>query len=132
LLVFDIRNGGLQAAILAAVDCRVAVAAPMMGVVNLEWGLRHDTWQDTLTSTRTTAYLDLALPSKHNQNRALENLVQQIQKDRRNQDPAAPEMSADLTRQIWKKLAPGLLEGMDAPFQLAMCAPRPVIIITGV
>ena len=44
--MFDlVRYGALQAAVLTAVDCRVAASAPLMGVVNLEWGLRNNMWQ---------------------------------------------------------------------------------------
>jgi hypothetical protein len=35
------------------------------------------------------------------------------------------------TGQIWRRLAPGMLDLMDAPLVLAMSAPRPVCVVHG-
>mmetsp|Transcript_8686 Transcript_8686/g.16455 ORF Transcript_8686/g.16455 Transcript_8686/m.16455 type:complete len:534 (-) Transcript_8686:154-1755(-) len=124
--VTGVGLGALQATVLAAVDVRVSCAAPMMGLLSVKWGLGHDMWQEYIGSSRSTGYLDLALPTKHNQHRVLKEVAEQAQKDM-----GAREMNADVADQVWRRLAPGMLELLDAPMALAMIAPRPICIVHG-
>lgn len=63
--------------------------------VQVKWGLGHDMWQEYIGSSRSTGYLDLALPTKHNQHRVLKEVAEQAQKDM-----GAREMNADVADQV--------------------------------
>ncbi len=101
-----ISMGGQETWIAAALDPRVKVAVPMIGVNSFAWTLAHDRW-------RARAAL---LPQVYEAARA---------------DLGEPAVDARVYRSVWERLTPGLLDRFDGPRLLPLIAPRPLLVLNG-
>lgn len=103
--VVGFSKGGMEVQILAAVDTRITVAAPIIGVCNFAWAIENDQWQaraDALVGAPINAARDANLPLNDN-----------------------------FMRDFYERVSPGLLTKFDGPNMLPLIAPRPLIILNG-
>jgi dienelactone hydrolase len=104
--MLGISMGGQETWITAALDPRVKVAVPIIGVNSFAWTLSHDLW-------RPRAAL---LPQLYEAARA---------------DLGEPAVNARVYREVWERLTPGLLDRFDGPRLLPLIAPRPLLVLNG-
>jgi fermentation-respiration switch protein FrsA (DUF1100 family) len=103
--LMGISKGGTEAYLAAAVDPRIAVVVPIIGVQGFRWALDNDRWQPRL-STFAPA-VDSAARD--------ENV----------------KVDADFVRRFYDRVAPGVYGDYDAGSMLRLIAPRPVLVING-
>lgn len=98
-------KGGIETYLTAAVDPRIAVAVPCIGVQSFGWAVEHDAWQSRI-GTIQAAF-----------------------------DAAAQETGvrpdADFLRTFYRRIAPGIDGRFDGPAMLPLIAPRPLLSING-
>jgi dienelactone hydrolase len=104
--MLGISMGGQQTWITAALDPRVKVAVPMIGVNSFGWTVEHDRWRPR----------SALLPRVYDAVRA---------------DLGEPEVNARVYRSTWDRLTPGLLDRFDGPHLLPLIAPRPLLVLNG-
>lgn len=99
--------GGIQTWLAAAVDDRVKVAVPAIGVQSFRWSLEHDEWQGrakTIKLAHDTAAADLG----------------------------EKEVNQRVCRELWNKVIPGMLGQFDCPSMLRLfAADRSLLIVNG-
>jgi dienelactone hydrolase len=98
--------GGIETWLSAAVDGRVAVAVPAIGVQSFRWSLEHGNWQGrarTIAAAHQAAAADLG----------------------------EPEVNARVCRALWDKVIPGILGPFDGPSMIRLFAGRPLLILNG-
>jgi dienelactone hydrolase len=98
--------GGIETWLAAAVDARVAVAVPAIGVQSFRWSLEHEKWQGrarTIAATHQAAAADLG----------------------------ESEVNAKVCQALWSKVIPGILGPFDCPSMLRLFAGRPLLILNG-
>jgi dienelactone hydrolase len=98
--------GGIETWLAGAVDDRVAVAVPAIGVQSFRWSLEHDKWQGrarTIAAAHQAAATDLG----------------------------EPEVNAKVCRALWDKVIPGMLGPYDCPSMIRLFAGRPLLILNG-
>jgi dienelactone hydrolase len=98
-------KGGIETYLSAAVDPRIAVAVPCIGVQSFRWAIENDAWQSRI-STIQAAFNAAA-------------------KDRN----AMPD--ATFVRTFYDRVAPGIYGAFDGPAMLPLIAPRPLLAING-
>jgi dienelactone hydrolase len=100
-----ISKGGMETYLTAAVDPRVAVAVPMIGVQSFRWALDHGAWDSRAWTLREAI------------------------------DAAAKEsgmgVGVPFMRRFYDKVAPGVYGDFDGPAMLPLIAPRPLLVING-
>lgn len=104
--LIGISKGGMETYLAAAVDTRIAVAVPVIGVQSFAWALTNDAWQ-----SRVGTFQDAV-------------------------DGAATKegvsgVTADFVRRFYDRVVPGIYSEFDAPQMLPLIAPRPLLIING-
>jgi dienelactone hydrolase len=104
--VIGISKGGVETYLAAAVDPRIAVAVPCIGVQSFRWAIEHDAWRSRISTVQ--AAFDTA---------AKESGV------------TAP--GADFVRRFYDRVAPGIYGEFDGPAMLPLIAPRPLLAING-
>jgi len=100
-----ISKGGMETYLAAAVDPRIAVAVPMIGVQSFRWALDHGAWDSRAWTLREA--------------------VDAAAKD------AGKGVGAPFMRQFYDKVAPGVYGEFDGPSMLPLIAPRPLLAING-
>jgi len=98
--------GGIETWLAAAVDDRVKVAIPAIGVQCFRWSLENGAWQGrarTIQAAHDAAAKDLG----------------------------EPEVNARVCRELWGKVIPGILDQFDCPSMLRLFAGRPLLILNG-
>jgi dienelactone hydrolase len=103
--VMGISKGGTEAYIAAAMDPRIAVAVPIIGVQGYRWALEHDRWQarvGTFAPAVDSAARDAGVP-----------------------------VDAAFVRRFYDRVVPGIYGDHDGGPMLALIAPRPVLVING-
>lgn len=98
--------GGIETWLAAAVDERVKVAVPAIGVQSFRWSLENDKWQgraNTIKATHEVAAKDLG----------------------------EPQVNQKVCRALWNKVVPGILDQFDCPSMLRLFAGRPLLILSG-
>jgi dienelactone hydrolase len=98
--------GGIETWLAAAVDERVKVAAPAIGVQSFRWSLEHEAWQGrarTIEAAHDVAARDLG----------------------------EPQVNARVCRELWNKVIPGILDEFDCPSMIRLFAGRPLLILNG-
>jgi dienelactone hydrolase len=98
--------GGIQTWLAAAVDERVAVAVPVIGVQSYRWSLDNNHWQaraNTIKAAHDAAAEDLG----------------------------EAKVSQKVCRELWNKVIPGMLDRFDCPSMLRLFAGRPLLILNG-
>jgi dienelactone hydrolase len=100
-----ISKGGMETYLAAAVDPRIAVAVPMIGVQSFRWALDHGAWDSRAWTLREA--------------------VDAAAKD------AGTGVGAPFMRRFYDKVAPGVYGEFDGPSMLPLSAPRPLLVING-
>jgi hypothetical protein len=98
--------GGIETWLAAAVDERIRVAVPAIGVQSFRYSLEHDEWQgraNTIKQAHDAAARDLG-----------EAMVNQ-----------------KVCRALWSKIIPGILDQFDCPSMLRLFAGRSLLILNG-
>ena len=98
--------GGIETWLAGAVDERVKVAVPAIGVQSFRWSLENDKWQgraNTIKAAHEAAAKDLG----------------------------EAEVNAKVCRALWNKVIPGILDQFDCPSMLRLFAGRPLLILNG-
>jgi dienelactone hydrolase len=98
--------GGIETWLAAAVDDRVKVAVPAIGVQSFRWGLDNEAWQGrarTIQAAHDAAAHDLG----------------------------EPQVNARVCRELWNKVIPGMLDQFDCPSMIRLFAGRPLLILNG-
>jgi len=100
-----ISKGGMETYLAAAVDRRIAVAVPLIGVQSFRWALDHGAWDSRAWTLREA--LDVA---------AVESME---------------SVGASFMRKFYDRVAPGIYGEFDGPAMLPLIAPRPLLVING-
>jgi dienelactone hydrolase len=98
--------GGIETWLAAAVDDRIKVAVPAIGVQSFRWSLDNDQWQgraNSIAGAHKAAAKDLG------------------EKD----------VNAKVCRELWSKVIPGILDQFDCPSMLRLFAGRSLLILNG-
>jgi dienelactone hydrolase len=95
-------KGGMETYLAAAVDPRIKVAVPCIGVQSFRWALDHDSWQSRAGTFRVA--LDTA---------------------------AGGTADVTFLRHFYDKVAPGVYSEFDGPAMVPFIAPRPLLTING-
>jgi len=104
--LLGISKGGIETWLTGAVDDRVKVAIPAIGVQSFRWGLDHDRYHAraaTIGAASRAAADDLG----HD------------------------KVDAEVCRALWDKLIPGITDRFDGPSMLRLFAGRPLLILNG-
>jgi len=103
--MMGISKGGMETYLTAAVDPRIAVAVPVIGVQSFQWALEHDAWQ-----ARVETILGAVLGAAR--------------------DGLRP-VDAEFVQEFYDRVVPGIYAEFDAPAMLPLIAPRPLLVING-
>ena len=98
-------KGGMETYLAAAVDPRIRVAVPCIGVQSFRWALNNDAWQSRVSTFQAAV------------NAAAK-------------DTGAP-VDAAFVRRFYDRVAPGIYSEFDGPAMLPLIAPRPLLVING-
>ena len=104
--IMGISKGGTEAYLAAAVDLRIAVVVPIIGVQSFRWALDHDQWQPRVAMFGN----------------AVENAAR---------DEQISKLDAQFVRRFYDRVAPGIYSELDGPSVLQLIAPRPMLVING-
>ena len=99
-------KGGMETYLTAAVDPRVAVAVPCIGVQSFRWALENDAWQSRVETFQAAV------------NAAA-------------QEAGLTKISPDFVRRFYDRVVPGIYRQFDGPAMLPLIAPRPLLVING-
>ncbi len=103
--VIGFSKGGMETYLAAAIDERIAVAVPCIGVQSFRYALDHDAWQSragTFHAALDTAAKDAGVP-----------------------------VNAGFLRKFYDRVVPGIYGEFDGPQILPLIAPRPLLAING-
>jgi dienelactone hydrolase len=95
-------KGGMETYLAAAVDPRIKVAIPCIGVQSFRWALDNDSWQSRAGTFKVA--LDTA---------------------------AGATADVTFLRHFYDKVAPGVYAEFDGPAMVPLIAPRPLLTING-
>jgi len=98
--------GGMETYLAAAVDSRIAVAVPCIGVQSFQWALDHDSWQSRVGTFQKA--IDAAA-----------------------RDAGVTTIDAKFVRAFYDRVAPGIYGEFDGPAMVPLIAPRPLLSING-
>jgi dienelactone hydrolase len=99
-------KGGMETYLTAAVDNRVAVAIPFIGVQSFRWALDNNSWQSRVET------FQLAIRGAA-------------------RDIGTSTVSADFVRKFYDRVVPGIYDHFDGPQMLPLIAPRPLLVVNG-
>jgi len=99
-------KGGMETYLAAAVDHRIAVAIPMIGVQSFRWALDNNAWQSRV-GTIQPAIVGAA------------------------RDEGKNRIDADFVQHFYNRVVPGIADRFDGPQMLPLIAPRPLLVING-
>jgi dienelactone hydrolase len=98
-------KGGMETYLAAAVDRRIRVAVPCIGVQSFRWALDHDAWQSRVGTFQ--AAVDTAARE------------------------AGSPVDAAFLRKFYDRVAPGVYSDFDGPAMVPLIAPRALLVING-
>jgi dienelactone hydrolase len=104
--LFGISKGGIETYLTAAVDPRVAVAVPCIGVESFSWAVDNDSWQSRIGTV-------------------------QVAFDTAAKESGVKNPGAAFVRTFYARVAPGLDGRFDGPAMVPLIAPRPLLSING-
>jgi len=99
-------KGGIETYLTAAVDSRIAVAVPCIGLQSFRWALENTAWKPRV-GTIPDAFKTAA------------------------KDAGVQEPNADFVRKFYARLVPGIDSKFDGPVMAPLIAPRPLMVING-
>jgi dienelactone hydrolase len=98
-------KGGMETYLAAAVDPRIAVAVPLIGLQSFRWALDHESWQSRVGTFQ----------------KAIDGAAQD----------AGAKVDAAFVRKFYDRVAPGVYGKFDGPAMAPLIAPRPLLSING-
>ena len=104
--LMGISKGGMETYLTAAVDDRVAVAVPFIGVQSFRWALDNNSWQSRVET--------------------FQSAINQAAKDE-----GKSEVNTEFVRHFYDRVMPGIADRFDGPQMLPLIAPRPLLVING-
>ncbi len=104
--LIGISKGGIEAYLAAAVDKRIAVVVPCLGVQSFRWALENDAWQ-VRVGTFPAAF------------------------DAITKAAGIAQPDAAFARSFYDRVVPGIYGTFDGPAMLPLIAPRPLLVING-
>jgi dienelactone hydrolase len=104
--LLGISKGGIETFLAAAVDQRIAVAVPCIGVQSFQWALTHDSWPARVAT----------IP------KAFETIAH---------DAGVAKPDAVFVKTFYDWIIPGIDTEFDGPAMLPLIAPRPLLVING-
>jgi dienelactone hydrolase len=104
--VIGFSKGGMETYLAAAVDPRIAVAVPCIGVQSFRWALDNDSWQSRVGTFQ----------------KAMDGAAK---------DAGIAKPNAEFVRAFYDRVAPGIYAQFDGPAMLPLIAPRPLLAING-
>jgi sugar lactone lactonase YvrE/dienelactone hydrolase len=99
-------KGGMETYLAAAVDPRIAVAVPCIGVQSFRWALDNDSWQSRVGTFQKAI-------------------------DEAAKDAGVARVDAKFVRAFYDRVAPGVYSEFDGPAMVPLIAPRPLLSING-
>jgi dienelactone hydrolase len=99
-------KGGIETYLAAAVEPRIAVAVPCIGVQSFGWALEHNAWKPRIGTIKTAF-------------------------DSASKEAGVAEPDAAFVRKFYDRVAPGIYSQFDGPAMLPLIAPRPLQVING-
>jgi dienelactone hydrolase len=104
--VIGFSKGGMETYLAAAVDSRIAVAVPCIGVQSFRWALDNNSWQSRVGTFQ----------------KAIDGAAQ---------DEKAAAIDSAFVRKFYDRVAPGVYSRFDGPAMVPLIAPRPLLSING-
>jgi dienelactone hydrolase len=104
--LMGISKGGMETYLAAAVDSRIAVAVPCIGVQSFRWALDNQAWKYRVETFQA----------------AINGAAK---------DDGVTEVNADFVRKFYDRVVPGIYRQFDGPAMLPLIAPRPLLVING-
>ena len=104
--LIGISKGGVETYLAAAVDPRIGVAVPCIGLQSFGWAVDNNAWHSRI-GTIQTAFDGAA------------------------KEAGVKEPGANFVRAFYRRVAPGLDGEFDGPAMAPLIAPRPLMIING-
>lgn len=99
-------KGGMELYLAAAVDTRIRVAVPCIGVQSFRWAIDNNMWQSRVGTFQA----------------AIEAAAR---------DSGAATIDSAMVRKFYDRVAPGVYSEFDGPIMTPLIAPRPLFIING-
>lgn len=106
IAVMGISKGGMETYLTAAVDARVAVAIPFIGVQSFRWALDNNSWQSRVGTFQE----------------AINGAAK---------DEGVAEINAAFVSKFYDRVMPGIAGQFDGPQMVPLIAPRPLLVING-
>jgi dienelactone hydrolase len=104
--LIGISKGGIETYFAAAVDKRIAVAVPCIGMQSFRWALENNEWQSRV-GTIQGAFDTIA------------------------HDAGVTNADAAFARKFYDRIVPGIYSEFDGPAMLPLIAPRALLVING-
>eukprot|EP00897_Mesotaenium_endlicherianum_P008069 jgi/Mesen1/7290/ME000373S06363 len=104
--IMGVSLGGMHAWMAAAADTRIAACVPLIGVQSFGWAVANDKWHARVAS--------------------IPHVFEAAAKDL-----GKPAVDSHTVACVWQRLAPGLMDALDAPASLPSIAPRPLLVLNG-
>ncbi|MEZ0539278.1 alpha/beta hydrolase family protein [Fibrella arboris] len=104
--VIGFSKGGMETYLAAAVDPRIAVAVPMIGVQSFRWALDNNRWMSRVGTF-------------------------QLAVDEAAKETGTSKIDAAFIRTFYDRVAPGIYTRFDGPAMVPLIVPRPLLVING-
>jgi dienelactone hydrolase len=102
--LIGISKGGIETYLAAALDPRIAVAVPCLGLQSFHWALAHDDWQGRIGTIQDA--FDLIAKNE-----------------------GVPRPDSAFVKKFYDRVVPGIDAEFDGPQMLRLIAPRPLLVI---
>lgn len=104
--LYGVSKGGIETYLTAAVDQRVSVAIPCIGLESFKWALDNDDWQERLGTIQHA--FDVVAKESH-----------------------VAEPGTEFVRAFYARVVPGIDGEFDGPSMVTLISPRPLMAING-
>jgi hypothetical protein len=104
--MFGTSKGGIETYLAAAVDPRIAVAVPAIGLQSFHWALENDKWQPRVGTIKED--FDGAV-----------------------KEAGQTKPDAKFVHDFYDRVVPGIDSQFDGPAMVPLIAPRPLLVING-
>jgi dienelactone hydrolase len=99
-------KGGIETYFTAAVDPRIAVAVPCIGVQSFRWALNHNDWKGRINTVKA----------------AFEAITKEA---------GVTEPDSAFVQKFYDRVVPEIYSRFDGPNMLQLIAPRPLLVVSG-
>ncbi len=106
IALIGFSKGGMETYLTAAVDPRVAVAIPFIGVQSFRWALENNSWQSRVGTFQS----------------AIEAAAK---------DEGVTEINSKFVQKFYDRVMPGIYNKFDGEQMAPLIAPRPLFVING-